>query len=334
MKHQTDSNALLLGAVAGAATVGATCMWAYQKWTKNKQENSFNIPSQLLNSPYKEQFQLAVKVAILAGNNIALYGNAKGTQAEASNDDLGIETKASAADFCTKIDVLNEEIVTAAIQTTFPDHAIIGEESTGTGTIPPLTDKPTWIIDPIDGTTNFASGLPLACVSIAFCVNKRPVMGCVFAPMTNELYLAAKGFGAYRNGVRITQRQHVDLQQAVVAFEFGYPRNKQAVDNMVAAVAQFMERGCRATRQIGSGVLDLCWVATGRFSLIYSGIAGEGWKPWDYAAGLVIAQEAGCAMENFQPNNSDGVFDLYGDSIICAISKELLEECRQIVTKI
>lgn len=185
----------------------------------------------------------------------------------------------------------------------------------------------------IDGTTNFASGLPLACVSIGFCIDKRPVMGVVYAPMTDEVYLAVKGFGAYRNGVRITQRESVKLEKAVVEFEFGYPRSIEAIAKMISAVQKFMERGCIATRQIGSGVLDLCYVATGRFSVVYSGLAGEGWKPWDYCAGLVIATEAGCAMETFDQKPGQE-FDMYGDSIICAVSKDLLEECREILVKI
>jgi fructose-1,6-bisphosphatase/inositol monophosphatase family enzyme len=270
----------------------------------------------------------------VAGKNIATYCDAKGTAAESSHD-LGIETKASATDFCTKIDVLNEEIITSAIQRHFPDHLIIGEESTGTGIIPTLTNSNTWIIDPIDGTTNFAAGLPLACVSIAFCVNQQPVMGVVYAPMTEELYLAIDQHGAFRNGVRITKPEPVELTDAVVAYEFGYCRSKQDVFKMVAAVTAFLKYGCRATRQIGSGVLDLCYVATGRFSLVYSGVAGEGWKPWDYAAGLVIVREAGCVMENFQQQpDSSTLFDLYGDSVICAVSTDLLNQCRDIVTKI
>ena len=267
-----------------------------------------------------------------AGKNIADYCDVKGTEAEDSYD-LGIEVKGEPSDFCTKIDVLNEDLVTDAIRKTFPDHEIIGEESTGTGSIPELTAAKTWIIDPIDGTTNFSQGLPMACVSIAFCVDKRPVMGVVYAPMTNEFYVAVKGFGAFRNGVRLTQRKSLGLDKAVVEFEFGYPRSKEAVKKMVTAVQKFMERGCLATRQIGSGVLDLCYVATGRFSVVYSGVAGEGWKPWDYAAGLVIALEAGCSMESF--HQKTGVpFDLYSDSIICAVSQDLLEECRGILLKV
>ena len=252
-----------------------------------------------------------------------------GTAAEESHD-LGIATKSKKEDICTKVDVENEELVTNAITKEFPNHKVIGEESTGTGQIPPLTDKPTFIVDPIDGTTNFTFGLPMACVSIGFCVGKKPVMGVVYAPMTDELYLAVKGYGAYRNGVRLSKRKHVDLTDAVIEFEFGYPRSSEAVSKMIAVVQRFMEKGCMATRQLGSGVLDLVYVATGRFSAVYSGVAGEGWKPWDYAAGMVIAREAGCVIETFDQRPGQD-FDMYGDSIICAVSQKLLEDCRKVI---
>lgn len=326
-----DNTALLLvGSVTAAAALGAAGMWAF---LQEKNQKKHRIPRALLNSPYSKELRVALDVALKCGRNIAQYCDARGTEAEASAEDLGISTKSNAADFATKIDVLNEAIVTDAIQRNFPDHEIIGEESVGTGGIPPLTDKETWIVDPIDGTTNFASGLPLACVSIGFCVDKRPVMGVVYAPMTDEVYLAVKGFGAFRNGVRLTQRKHVPMEQAVVEFEFGYPRTQKAVETMLSAVQEFMERKVRATRQLGTGVIDLCYVATGRFSVVYSGVAGEGWKPWDYCAGLVIATEAGCSMETFDQKPGEE-FDLYGDSILCAVSQELLEECRQILLKI
>lgn len=164
-------------------------------------------------------------------------------------------------------------------------------------------------------------------------MDKSPVVGVVYAPMTNEVYLGIKGFGAYRNGARLTQRESVTMEKAVVEFEFGYPRSKEAITKMLSAVEKFMERGVRATRQLGTGVLDLCYVATGRFSVVYSGLAGEHWKPWDYCAGLVIATEAGCLMETFDQKPGEE-FDMYGTSIICAVSKELLEECREILVKI
>ena len=275
---------------------------------------------------------------------------AKGTAAEASLD-LGIETKSGSADFCTKVDLENEKLVIEGIQNRFPNHDIIGEESVGTGTVPKLNKKvPTWIIDPIDGTTNFSSGLhSLTCVSIGYCVDGRPVMGVIYAPGTNELYVAVQGCGAYRNGKLICQNienSTKKLSEAVICNEMGYTRDKDDMDILMGAQSRVMLKGCKAMRQLGSGCLDLCFVASGRLDIVYAGLCNEGWKPWDYAAGLVICQEAGCTMETIvidqqkqkRPGNisddydyDDDEFDLYGKSVICGVSKKLVDELRSVL---
>lgn len=257
------------------------------------------------------------------------YYNAKGTTLE-HNHDLGIETKGKPEDFCTVIDVANEQLVTEGLLQHFPEHKVIGEESVGTGGIPPLTREPTWIVDPIDGTTNFASGLPLSCVSLGLCVEGEAVVGVVFAPMTEEVYLAVKGHGAFRNGVRLTPQPAKTLEESVVGCEYGYARGKENIEKMSMATRRVMEHGCRTLRILGSGVLDLCYVATGRLDVIYAGVATEGWKPWDYCAGVVVAQENGCAVEAI--DQAPGApFDLYSKSIICAVDRTLLDETRKVV---
>ena len=164
----------------------------------------------------------------------------------------------------------NEKIISDAIRRFFPTHEIIGEESTGTGELPTLTNASIWIIDPIDGTTNFTSGLPLSCVSIGFCVNKRTVMGVIYAPMTDELYTSIRGHGCFRNGVRISTSKPVKkLKDAVVNYEFGYDCENLAIKRMTGAVENIMKNGCRTTRYLGSGVLDLCYIATGRLDVVY-----------------------------------------------------------------
>jgi fructose-1,6-bisphosphatase/inositol monophosphatase family enzyme len=265
------------------------------------------------------------------------YLEAKGTAAEASLD-LGIETKSGSADFCTKVDVENEKLVIEGIQKRFPNHGIIGEESVGVGSIPDLNPNvPTWIIDPIDGTTNFSSGLhSLTCVSIGYCVDGRPVMGVVYAPGTNELYVGVKGCGAYRNGQPIFQNPKQStkaVSEAVICNEMGYTRNQKDMDILMGAQARVMLKGCRAMRQLGSGCLDLCFVASGRLDVVYAGLCDEGWKPWDYAASLVICQEAGCTMETIEPQETSGCdgFDLYGKSVICGVSEELVGELRSVL---
>jgi fructose-1,6-bisphosphatase/inositol monophosphatase family enzyme len=234
------------------------------------------------------------------------------------------------------VDVENETLIMEGIRQTFPSHELIGEETTGTGEVPPLSSvKPTWIIDPIDGTTNFSSGLNMCCVSIGFCVSGKPVMGVIYAPITNEWYLAVRHHGAYRNGKRILSQQGSNnkksIEKAVICCEFGYSRKPEEIDAMLGAVSRILAKGCRAIRQLGSGCLDLCYVATGRLDVVYAGIVNEGWKPWDYAAGLVICQEAGCIMESIDQKPGDDEFDLYSKSILCGVSRELVDQCRSLL---
>ena len=283
--------------------------------------------------------ELAVALALRAGHRMKAHLNTKGTT-EDESEDLGIAFKGQPEDFCTLVDVENERTISQGIVQHFPTHRIIGEESVGTGVIPPLSTssdmEPTWIVDPIDGTTNFAAGLPLTCVSIGLCIQRRPVLGVVYAPATEELYLAVAGAGAYRNGARILLRHHpsrnVMLRDAVVGFEFGYARDPTAVDRMVQVVARILHHGCRTMRSLGSGVLDLCYVATGRLDVVYAGVAGEGWKPWDYCAGVLIVQEAGGVVQAIAQSPAEKHFDLYSESIICAVNASLLEEVREKIT--
>lgn len=321
-------------ALVSILAAGVSIIYLLRQRKKRNVDFKHAIPEALLESPLRKELQVAVNLALQAGRTMYSYCDEKGTAAEERHD-LGIATKGQAEDFCTRIDVENEQLITDVLNKQFPSHKVIGEETTGTGAIPPLTKHdPTWIIDPIDGTTNFAAGLPLTCVSIGLCLDGRPALGVVYAPMTDELYLSVKGHGAYRNGVRITQRKDKTLLEAVVCFEFGYARNKEAIAKMVRVVQRILEHGCRTTRSLGSGVLDLCYVATGRVDVVYAGVAGEGWKPWDYCAGYVIATEAGCVIEAIDGQKQGDEFDLYAKSVICAVGQSLLQEVRQNITSI
>ena len=269
----------------------------------------------------------------VAGENMVFHMENVGVESgKTSEEALGISTKKNESDFATVIDVKNERLVTSKIQQMFPTHQIIGEEEVGTGSIPLLKeDVPTWIIDPIDGTTNFASGLPLSCVSIGYCVNGQPVMGVAFAPMTQELYMAIQGYGAYRNGHRLKPNKHqTQLSNAVVCFEFGYAKSSEGIRHMTDAVHRILSHGCRTTRSLGSGVLDLCYVASGRIDVVYTGIAEEGWKPWDYCAATIIVQEAGCIIQNLK-SSSTTTFDMYAPSMICGVNSTVIQQCRQVV---
>ena len=351
-----NSSTLQVGIVAGLVATVATLTVAtslYRRSTSSRRQSSSSskeeeettavtsptttdVPDEVLECPYLEELTLGIQLAKRAGSNMIEYLNSKGTSTE-SLFDLGIETKSGKADFCTSVDIENEKLIIEGIKEKYPTHSLIGEESVGTGGIPPLTDNPTWIIDPIDGTTNFSSGIhSMTCVSIAYCINKCPVVGVIYAPGTQELYVGVKGYGAYRNSIRIQQTSDTStksLQDAVICVEFGYSRDTTNVTTIMNGLQKVIESGCpRAIRQFGSGCLDLCMVASGRIDIVYAGLANEGWKPWDYAAGLVICEEAGCIMEAIDQDNDEEGFDLYSTSVICGVSRELVDELRLILS--
>ncbi|CAE7333939.1 IMP1 [Symbiodinium sp. CCMP2456] len=208
---------------------------------------------------------------------------------------------ASSIDPVTATDRDNEKLVVEGLKSAFPSHQVIGEEAAAAlGSTPKLTDAPTWIVDPIDGTTNFVYGIKLSCVSLGLCIGRRPVVGVVYDPYADELFVAAEGEGAYLNGQRIQVDDATKLAQAMVLFELGYERSEEGVAKMLGGLRSLMLGGVRATRTIGTAVLSLCWVACGRASAYYTGMSGEGGKPWDYAAGTVIALEAGASFCNLQ----------------------------------
>lgn len=279
-----DNQVVLLWSVIGLTVIHTA--YAIQQHLRN--EKSKRIPDGLLSSPYAKELQLGIDLALKAGANMISYCDTKGTVDESNDQDLGIVSKTCNEDFCTKIDIENEKLIVDGILSHFPSHKIIGEETTGTGSLPQLTHDKTWIIDPIDGTTNFAAGIPFCCVSVGLCFRGKPVVGIVYAPMTDELYLGAKGCGSYRNGVRLSSRKHKPLSESIVCTEFGYARDPIAINKMSGALQRILEHGCRSVKQYGSGVLDMCYVATGRFDVVYAGLANEGWKPWDVSTCTIL----------------------------------------------
>lgn len=303
--------------------------------TMGLDQKCYAIPPPLLHSPLAREVDVAIRLAVQAGCNMYAYCNEKGTEKELQHD-LGVGTKGAIEKFYTVIDVENETLVTNGLQQAFPTHRIIGEETVGMGSIPELTDDPTWIIDPVDGTTNFASGLPLTCVSIGLCVNRRPVLGVVFAPMTRELYVAVDQYGAFRNAVPLRKRsisghETKALKDSIVCFEVGYARAQSDAQNELKTLERIMSNGYRSLKTFGSGVLDLCYVATGRLDVVYAGInKSSSWKPWDYCAGTVTINETGCIIEAIDQTPGEP-FDIYSDSLICAVNRGLLDEVRKCI---
>ena len=182
-------------------------------------------------------------------------------------------------DFLTETDAAVEAHVRAAIAAAFPDDGFLGEETGGT----PAAD--TWVVDPIDGTANFARGIPHFCVSIAFVRDGTIEIGAIASPATSELYLARRGQGATRNGAPIRVAPTRDFTAACV--ELGWS-NRVPNARYLAAMAVLLARGANV-RRAASGALGLAWVADGRSD----GYAEVHMNAWDCLAGLLLVREAG-----------------------------------------
>jgi myo-inositol-1(or 4)-monophosphatase len=189
----------------------------------------------------------------------------------------------------TEIDLLCEKAVIGRIQKTFSDHAFLAEESGATeGDADHL-----WIIDPLDGTVNYAHGYPCYCVSIGYQFKGEVVVGVVYNPCLDELFVAEKGQGATLNGKSISVSTTTDLKQSLLATGFPYDI-RESSDNNLDHFQKFI-KACQAIRRPGSAALDLCYTAMGRFE----GFWELKLHPWDYAAGWLMIEEAGGKMTRF-----------------------------------
>lgn len=206
------------------------------------------------------------------------------------NQSFTISHKAGRNNLVTDADHASEKAIIDVIQSHYPDHFILTEES---GEMP--TDSPyKWIVDPIDGTINFAHGIPINCVSIAIEHQGEMVMGMVYNPHMNELFFAEKGKGATLNDKPIKVSEEANAMQGCLVTGFPY-----TYINMQNGPLEVFERFIRQgvpVRRLGSAALDLCWVAAGRFDGFYE----HKLEPWDSAAGFLIVEEAGGTVTDFK----------------------------------
>jgi myo-inositol-1(or 4)-monophosphatase len=221
--------------------------------------------------------------------------------------------KKGAIDLVTEADTASERVILETILSVFPDHSVFAEESGRTAG----DDQCQWIIDPLDGTTNFAHGLDLYSVSIAFALAGEVVMGLVFTPARGELFAAVKGDGATLNDQAIGVSRVVGLSDSLLVT--GFPYNaKDMIPSLMGRFSRCLVAS-QGVRRLGSAALDLCYVACGRFE----GFWEENLKPWDTAAGALIAMEAGGAVTDF----SGGLFSCDMKEIVATnggIHQELL----------
>lgn len=186
-------------------------------------------------------------------------------------------------DLVTRFDRRSEEIIYDRLSRAFPGHSFLAEEEI-------RHDRDSdycWLVDPLDGTTNYAHGLPVFCVSIALAFRNEIILGLVYDPNRKELYTATRGHGAFLNGKPIRVSRTRKLDRSLLATGFPYDvRTSQ--DNNLDHFANFAVRA-QAIRRLGSAALDLCYVACGRFD----GYWEKKLKPWDLAAGALLVEEAG-----------------------------------------
>jgi myo-inositol-1(or 4)-monophosphatase len=192
--------------------------------------------------------------------------------------------KKGAIDLVTEVDLAVEHMFREVMAERFPAHHILAEELGGSASIP---EGPCWLFDPVDGTTNYAHGIPIFCASLAVEVDGIAEVGAVFDPTRNELFTAVRGQGASLNGRPLSVSAAPTLVESVVVTGFPYDVH-QRVDEIVGLFGRFVGRA-RAVRRLGSAAIDLCYVAAGRMD----GFWEASLKPWDIAAGALIVQEAG-----------------------------------------
>ncbi len=220
---------------------------------------------------------IALKAARKAGQYLC--------QAFDRGDPLQITSKGR-NDFVTQVDQKSEAILVESLLTTYPDHGILTEES---GQIGNASSEYQWIIDPLDGTTNFIHGIPHFAISIAVKKNQLLEHAVVLNPMLQEEFSASRGHGAQLNGKRLRVSSCYSLESALLATGFPFHTgNLEYLEANLAMLKQFLPQTA-GIRRAGAAALDLAYVAAGR----YDGYWEFGLKPWDIAAGALLIQEAG-----------------------------------------
>jgi myo-inositol-1(or 4)-monophosphatase len=204
--------------------------------------------------------------------------------------DLSISNKEGINNLVTEADHASEEVIIEHIKKSFPDHFILSEEAGEE-----VQDSPfKWIIDPIDGTVNFANGIPICCVSIAVEHEGKMILGAVFNPFMNEFFFAERGKGSFLNDkpIRVSTQSLVKKACLVTGFPYTY---LDQPNGPLQVFSRLIRRGI-PVRRLGSAAIDLCWVAAGRFDGFYE----HKLQAWDSAAGFLIVEEAGGTVTDFK----------------------------------
>ncbi|MCB1568785.1 MAG: inositol monophosphatase [Xanthomonadales bacterium] len=195
-------------------------------------------------------------------------------------------------DYASEVDALAEKEIIRELRRAYPDHAFLGEEGGAMGQA-----RNTFVIDPLDGTSNYLRGIPHYCVSIALLEGNDPVHAVIFDPIRNEVFSASRGSGAHLNDRRLRVTARHDLEGAMLLTGFA-PRERQRLGPQLEATRLMLEQA-EDVRRTGSAALDLAWVACGRADAYFE----AGVKPWDIAAGMLLVREAGGRCIDFNGGN-------------------------------
>jgi myo-inositol-1(or 4)-monophosphatase len=204
----------------------------------------------------------------------------------------------------TEADQRSEEVILSIIKDSYPNHRILAEETGESGN----SSSFKWIIDPLDGTTNYAHGYPCFCVSLAIEYEEEVIYGAVYDPVKDELFTAEKGKGAFINGKAIKTSSTKQLDQSLLCTGFPYDV-RDDMDSNILNFRTFLMKA-QAVRRDGSAALDLCHTAAGRFD----GFWEQKLFPWDVAAGGLLVTEAGGKLTNFTGGN----FSIYDKEIVAS----------------
>jgi myo-inositol-1(or 4)-monophosphatase len=214
------------------------------------------------------------------------------------------------ADLVTEADLASQQVIREHVLAAFPSHGFLGEEG------PPEAEKPfRWIVDPLDGTTNYAHHLPQFCVSVALENEGRVLVGTIYDPVSKECFTAAAASGAYLNGRRISVSRVSELSAALAAVSF--PARVPRGSPLVADFVEVLHRA-QAVRRMGSSALNLAYLAAGRLDAYWA----TDTKVWDVAAGWLLVQEAGGVVSNL----SGGACSLNRPSFVAAATPRLHQE--------
>lgn len=258
--------------------------------------------------PWQEAMDHAVVVARKAGVVIR----------DALQNEVKIMTKSSSVDLVTKTDQRVERIIIDSVKEKFPTHSFIGEESVAAGQPCILTDNPTWIIDPVDGTTNFVHGFPFVAVSIGFAVNKELEFGVVYSCLEDKMYTGRKGKGAFCDGEKLQVSDQTDMRKTIIISELGSNRDPEVVSKIFSTMQKILCTPVHGIRGSGTAATNMCLVASGAVEAFFE----IGIHCWDIAAGAVIVTEAGGVLMDVD----GGPFDLMSRRMVSANNKIIAEK--------